>query len=99
LAAALCVSGGCRSVGYVAHVSAGQVRLLWQRELLRPELVASLSPEEQRGLRAIERGKQRAVAIGLEPSGSYRHLIHRADVSTVHVVVGSPPDRLAPPTW
>jgi predicted aminopeptidase len=80
-------------------VSAGQLRILWDRELLRPELVATLSPEEQRGLTAVQRARRQAEALGLEPSTSYRHLIPSDDSHTVHVVVASPPDRLEAITW
>jgi predicted aminopeptidase len=93
------LAAGCSSIGYLTHVSAGQLRMLWDRERLSPELIASLAPEEQRGLAAIERARGQAAALGLEPSTSYRHLIPSDATHTVHVVVASPPDRLEAVTW
>lgn len=101
LALALLAAGlwsGC-GIGYLTHVIAGQLRILRDRQLLRPELVATLTPEEQRGLEAIRRARTHAEALGLEPSTSYRHLIPSDDSHTVHVVVASPPDRLEAVTW
>jgi predicted aminopeptidase len=96
LAALAC--SGC-SIGYLTHVSAGQLRILWDRELLRPELIETLDPEEQRGLAAIQRARAHAERLGLAPSTSYRHLIPSDTSHTVHVVVASPPDRIEPVTW
>ena len=73
--------------------------MLWDRELLRPELISTLSSQEQQGLRAIARARSQAEALGLDPSTSYRHLIPSDASHTVQVVVASPPDRLEPVTW
>ena len=67
LALALLAAGlwsGC-GIGYLTHVSAGQLRILRDRQLLRPELVATLTPEEQRGLEVIRRARTHAEALGL----------------------------------
>ncbi len=93
------LAAGCSSIGYLTHVSAGQLRMLWDRELLRPELVAALSPEEQLGLAAVQRARGHAEALGLAPTPSARHLIPSDDSHPGHVVVASPPDRLEAVTW
>ncbi len=71
----------------------------WDRELLSPERIASLSPEEQRGVAAIDQARAYAASLGLRPSTSYRHVIDRDEETSVRVVIGSPPNRLEPVTW
>ncbi len=90
---------GCSSVAYVAHVSVGQVRLLLDREPLEQALEARLSPEEQRGLDALQSALAEAEALGLAPSGSYRTLVDRGAAPLVTLVVAAPVDRVAPVTW
>jgi predicted aminopeptidase len=80
-------------------VSAGQLGVLLERERLTPERVASLAPEEQAGLRWLERAREYAASLGLARSSSYRHLIERDASRAVRVVVASPVDRLEAVTW
>jgi predicted aminopeptidase len=99
-AAALAVgASGCSSLGYLAHVSAGQLGVLYARERLTPERIAGLSSDEQQGLRWLERAREYAASLGLARSTSYRHLIDRDRASALQVVVASPVDRLEPVTW
>jgi len=90
---------GCQSIGYVAHVSAGQLSMWWDRELLDSERVAQLTLEEKHGVDAIQHARVYAERLGLRPSTSYRHVIDRDEETAVRVVVGSPPNRLEPVTW
>lgn len=96
--AAACLSG-CGSAGYVAHVTGGQLRILWDRELLDDARVAAMDETQRAALDVIRRAQAYAEEIGLRPSTSYRHVIDRDRTSSVHVVVASPPDRLEPITW
>jgi predicted aminopeptidase len=95
----LALASGCNSIGYLAHVSAGQIRVLRAREELTPERIAQLTPQEQAGLRWLRRAREYAAELGLVRSTSYRHLIQRDPRSTVQVVVASPVDKLEPVTW
>jgi predicted aminopeptidase len=89
---------GC-SVGYVAHVSLGQMRLLLDRERLTDERIAALSPEERAGLDTLRRARALGESLGLARSTSYRHLVERGPDRAVRVVVAAPPERLEPRTW
>lgn len=89
---------GC-SVGYVAHVSLGQVRLLLDRERLTDERIAALAPEERAGLDTLRRARALGESLGLAHSTSYRHLVERGPDRAVRVVVAAPPERLEPRTW
>jgi predicted aminopeptidase len=90
---------GCSSVGYLAHVSAGQLGVLYARERLTPERIARLSDGERDGLQWLEQAREYAASLGLARSSSYRHVIERSRENSVQVVVASPVDRLEPVTW
>ncbi len=93
------LASACSQVSYVSHVGIGQMRVLRAREPLTPERIAQLSPEEQRGLAALQQALTLAESLGLGHSTSYRHLIERAEDESIRVVVAAPPDRLEPITW
>jgi predicted aminopeptidase len=80
-------------------VSAGELGVLYARERLTPERIASLSSQEQDGLHWLGRARQYAESIGLVRSKSYRHMIERDADAAVRVVVASPVDRLEPLSW
>ena len=89
----------CSSLGYLAHLSAGQVNLLLDREPLDAERIASLSDEERRGVRAVEQALGIADALGLAPSRSYRQIVDRGGEPLITLVIAAPADRLEPITW
>jgi predicted aminopeptidase len=88
----------CR-IGYLAHLGAGQMRTLLDRELLTDERIAGLTATESEALRVLREALDFGAALGLERTSSYRHLIDRGADGAVHVVVVAPPDRLEPVTW
>jgi predicted aminopeptidase len=96
---ALLTTTGCGSVGYLAHLGAGQMRLLLDRERLDAERIASLTDEERAGLDAVDAALAYADDLGLAPSKSYRQLIDRGGDPLVTLVVAAPANRLAPVTW
>ncbi len=80
-------------------MSAGGIGVLYEREALTPERIASLADDERSGLRWLARAREYAASIGLARSTSYRHLIERDTSKAVRVVIASPVDRLEPVTW
>ena len=95
----LILGSACSQVSYVTHVGIGQMRVLRAREALTPERIAQLSPEEQRGLAALEQALALGESLGLGHSTSYRHLIERSEDESIRVVVAAPAQRLEPVTW
>ena len=90
---------GCGTVGYLAHVSLGQLGVLLDREALTPDRIAALSPGERARVAAIQRALAFGESLGLAPSTSYRHLVDGGPDDALQVVVAAPPDRLEPVTW
>jgi predicted aminopeptidase len=80
-------------------VSAGQVRLLLDRERITPELEARLTEVEQRGLETLRRAIAFGETIGLAPSQSHRYLVDREGRELVTVVTAAPTNRLEAVTW
>ena len=95
----LFVTSGCSPLGYLAHVSSGQMQLLWAREELTPERIAQLEPTEQLGVEAVERARAFAMELGLIESSSYRHLLDRPTHQRVRVLVAAERNRLESVTW
>lgn len=80
-------------------MSSGQLRVLWARQSLTPELIARLTPDEQRALERLRRARSFGESLGLRKSSGYRHLLDIPPEEAVRVVVAAPPDRLEPVTW
>ena len=91
--------GGCGSLGYLAHVSLGQIRVLMAREPLDEERVRLLSEDERAGLERLREARRFGASLGLVRSTAYRHLVDGEAGRGVQVVVASPPDRLQGLTW
>jgi len=86
-------------VSYLAHVGIGQMKLLWGREALTPERVASLRPAERAQLEVLQRALAWGEAQGLVHSTSYRQLSDDGKPWRVQVVTAAPANRLEPVTW
>jgi len=86
-------------VGYLAHVSLGQMGMLRDRELLTPERIETLEPHERAKLEQLQEARRFGESLGLTQSTSFRHLLDRKPDQAVRIVVASPPDRLEAVTW
>lgn len=86
------------ALSYLAHLGAGQARLLLAREPLTPERIATLTAPEQAAIAALRRALDLGASLDLAHTTSYRALVE-ADRGTVHVVVAAPANRLEPVTW
>jgi predicted aminopeptidase len=91
-------SPACR-LGYLAHLGAGQLRTLRERQLLTDEVLAALSAGERQSVERIRAALRFGASLGLARTSSYRHLIERGADAAVQVVVAAPADRLEPVTW
>ena len=99
MGALLLTSAGCSQLGYLTHVSVGQVRVLLARERLTPERAARLTPREREGLSHLEDAREHAESLGLGRSTSFRHLIERPSERALQILTAAPADRLEPLTW
>jgi predicted aminopeptidase len=86
------------ALAYLAHLGAGQARLLLARQPLTPERVAALTDPEQRALAALRRALELGASLDLARTTSYRALVE-ADRGTVHVVVAAPANQLEAVSW
>lgn len=86
-------------MGYLAHLGAGQIRTLLDRQLLDGRALAALSEAERSAVAELQAALRFGASLGLAETTSYRHLIDRGPQGAVQVVVAAPPDRLEPVTW
>ena len=86
-------------LAYLAHVGAGQLRLLWSRESPTPERLAALPPEERAGYEAFQRALRFGESLGLAHTTSYRQLTDTGRDWLVQVVTAAPANALEPITW
>jgi predicted aminopeptidase len=86
-------------IAYLAHVGAGQLRLLRERQELTPERIAQLTPAEQAQLALLHRALEYAESQGLAHATSYRQLSDTGQPWLVQVVTAAPANRMEPVTW
>ena len=90
---------GC-GVGYLAHVSKGQLEILWSRKPIEKVLAApDLDPKVRSKLEVVESARKLAIEIGLTPKGSYRTYVALDRPFTSIAVSAAPKDKLEPYLW
>lgn len=86
-------------LAYLAHVGAGQARLLWSRESLTPEKIAALPPAERESYEAFRSALDYGESLGLARTHSYSRLVDTDEDWLVQVVTAAPANQLEPVTW
>lgn len=86
-------------LAYLAHVGAGQLRLLWSRESLTPELIGALPPGERADYEAFRSALAFGESLGLARTASYTRLADTGKEWLVQLVTAAPANQLDPITW
>jgi predicted aminopeptidase len=86
-------------LAYLAHVGAGQVKLLWSREPLTQERIAALPEPERVDFEAFRGALQFGESLGLARTSSFSRLADTDKDWLVQVVTAAPANKLEPVTW
>ena len=93
----LALLGSSLSGCYLAHVTGGQVRVLWSRQAIADVLAGPLlSPEDRTRLERVLEVRSFAETLGLETGGSYRHYVPWPGDRIVTTVVATRPREIEP---
>ncbi len=96
---AISVLPGC-AVGYLAHVSRGQLEILWNRQPIAKVLAdPTLDPKVRSKLEIVGEARRLAVEIGLTPGHSYETYVALDRSFTSIALSAAPKDRLEPYLW
>ncbi len=96
---AIAAQPGC-GVGYLAHVSRGQLEILWNRQPITEVLAdPALDPKIRAKLELVGEARRLATEIGLTPGHSYQTYV-ALDRSFASIALSAAPkDRLEPHLW
>ncbi len=96
---AIATQPGC-GVGYLAHVSRGQLEILWNRQPIAEVLAdPALDPKLRAKLELVGEARRLAAEIGLTPGHSYETYV-ALDRSFASIALSAAPkDRLEPHLW
>ncbi len=86
-------------LAYLAHIGAGQARLLWSRESLTPDKIAALPAGEREAYEAFRSALAYGESLGLPRMSSYTRLADTDRDWLVQVVTAAPANELEPVTW
>lgn len=90
---------GC-GLGYLAHVSKGQLEILWNRKPIAEVLAdPALDPKVRAKLELVARARDLARDIGLTPGDSYQTYVALDRPFTSIALSAAPKDRLVPYLW
>ena len=90
---ALASTPGC----YLAHVTGGQTRLLWERRPVAEVMQDPATPEAlRRKLEVVEAARQHAAALGLDVGGQYTSYVAWPGDRIVTSVVATRPGEVEP---
>lgn len=90
---------GC-GLGYLAHVSRGQLEILWNRKPIAEVLAEpDLDPKVRAKLELVGRARELAREIGLTPGDSYQTYVALDRPFASIALSAAPKDRLEPYLW